>query len=67
MTMHVTALAAMQYFAGLTPRTLPEAIPQSEWWSRMRPQARSEKGPARAARKALKLIKMTGGRLEVAR
>ncbi len=58
--MHVTALAAMQHFAGLTPRPLPEAIPDSPWWSTAREQARSPKGAVRAARKARKLVKMTG-------
>lgn len=63
--MHVTALAAMQHFASLRrPHTEDAPLP---WCGRDGVQARSAKGPARAARKALKLIKMTGRKLEALR
>lgn len=59
--MHLGALAMLQFVAERTPRALPETVSRMGWTPT---QARSEKGPARAARKARKLVKMTGGKFE---
>lgn len=59
--MPLGALAALQFVAERTPRALPETVSRMGWKPQ---QARSQKGAARAARKARKLVKMTGGKFE---